>query len=236
MEAAEDEMRSFATAERGRLYLGSFWSAGFRLVPAVLADLLRDRPQVDVRYEEADPHMTLPAVNDGRLDLCVVFEYGTVPRTWPKDLDCTLILEEPLYVLVPSGHRLPRRKHVRIADLSQERWICSHENTDAARFLFHMCAEAGFRPEVLFRTDDYNLPFELVRRGLGVAVVPELAMLESHEVHVIRLAHPSYVRRVFAVRRTSDLNPFLNQAISMLQAAAETIDHRVTRSELPTAS
>ncbi|RNG34324.1 hypothetical protein EEJ42_05810 [Streptomyces botrytidirepellens] len=61
-------------------------------------------------------------------------------------------------------------------------------------------------------------------------------MIESHEVRVIRLTRPSHVRRVLAVRRTSDPSPFLNQAISMLQTAAATIDHRLTRSELPRAS
>ncbi|MFT9474584.1 LysR substrate-binding domain-containing protein [Streptomyces sp. Mo3] len=77
-----------------------------------------------------------------------------------------------MYLLIPSGHRLSKRKHIRISDLAQEGWICSHENAEAERFVFHMCAEADFRPEVLFRTDDYNLPFELVRRGLGSPYCP----------------------------------------------------------------
>ena len=213
----------------------SFWSAGFRLVPAVLAEFLRDRPQLDVRYEENDPHVTVPAVAEGRLDLAVVFEYGMVPHNWPEDLDMALILEEPLYVLVPNGHRLSRRKRIQIGDLSGERWICYREDTDAARSLFHICAEGGFRPEVLFRTNDYNLPFELVRKGLGVAILPQLAMIESHDVHVIRLANPAHVRRVFAVRRAADTNPFLDHAIAMLRTAADSIDQQSTRSELPTA-
>ena len=235
LEAAEDETRSFATAERGRLHLGSFWSAGFRLVPEVLAAFLRDRPQVDVRYEEGDPQTVTPAVGDGRLDLAVVFEYGTVPHKWPADLAMTLILEEPLYVLVPMAHRLAGRRRIRIGDLSDERWICYREGTDAARSLFHICAEGGFRPEVLFRTNDYNLPYELVRKGLGVAMVPELAMIESPEVHAIRLADPSHVRRVFALHRAADPNPLLEQAIGMLRTAAASITDGLARTDLPTA-
>ncbi|MGP3991844.1 LysR family transcriptional regulator [Streptomyces sp. 3N207] len=235
LDAAEDEMRSFADAERGRLHLGSFWSAGFRLVPAVLADFLCDRPQVDVRYEEGDPQVTTPAVVDGRLDLAVVFEYGTVPHNWPSDLDMTLILEEPLYVLVPTGHRLSGKQHVQVGDLSRERWICYREDTDAARSLLRICAKSGFRPEILFRTNDYNLPFELVRRGLGVAIVPQLAMIESHDVHVIRLADPAHVRRVFAVRRAADPNPFLDHAITMLRTAAKSFDQPLSPSDVPTA-
>ncbi|MER6950875.1 LysR substrate-binding domain-containing protein [Nonomuraea sp. NPDC000554] len=232
LEAAEDEMRSFATAHRGRLHLGSFWSAGFRLLPAVLAEFLRDRPQVDVRYEEGDPEVTIPAVVEGRLDLAVVFEYGMVPHTLPKDLDMTLILEEPLYVLVPTSHRLAGRKRIQFGELSAERWISYSEGRDAARNLTHICAAGGFHPDVLFRTNDYNLPFELVRKGLGVAIVPELAMIESHDVHVFKLGNPAHVRRVFAVRRTADPNPLFSHVISRLRTAAEALDRRT---DLPTA-
>ncbi|MFM9369965.1 LysR family transcriptional regulator [Streptomyces sp. Da 82-17] len=236
LEAAEDEMRSFAAAERGRLHLGSFWSAGFRLMPAVLTDFLRDRPHVDVRYEEGDPPVTLPAVAEGRLDLAVIFEYGTVPRNDPPDLERTLILEEPLYVLVPRRHRLARRRRIQVGDLAEERWICYREDTDAARCLFHICAEGGFRPEVIFRTNDYNLPFELVRNGLGVAIVPELALSKSDDVHLIRLAGPTHVRRVFAVRRSGDPNPFLDQAVTVLRTAAAGIEQQVAAAgELPSA-
>ncbi|MFC7648712.1 LysR substrate-binding domain-containing protein [Streptosporangium lutulentum] len=135
-------MRSFATAHRGRLHLGSFWSAGFRLVLAVLAEFLRDRPQVDVRYEEGDPQVTIPAVIEGRLDLAVVFEYGMVPHSWPRDLDMTLIMEEPLYLLVPTGHRLVGRKRIQFGELAADRWISYTEGMDAARNLSYICAAA----------------------------------------------------------------------------------------------
>ena len=167
LSATEDEMRAYAAAERGRLRLGSFWSAGFRLVPTVLTGFLRDRPEVDVRYEEGDPQVTVPAVVEGRLDLAVIFEYGVVPHSWPDGLDHTLVREEPLYVLLPAGHPLAGRRHIRLADLRDERWISYHEDTDAARCLRHICAAGGFLPEVLFRTNDYNLPYELVRPGPG---------------------------------------------------------------------
>lgn len=193
-------------------------------MPEVLAEFLRDRSQVDVRYEEGDPSFILPAVVEGRLDLALVFEYGMVPHNWPSDVDRTLVLEEPLYILLPPGHPLARRAHVRVADLADERWICFSEKTDASHNLFRICATAGFSPKVLFRTNDYNLPFALVRLGLGVAVVPELAMKELGGLHAIRLAAPAHVRRVFAVRRTADQNPHVRKAIELLRTVAGSLD------------
>ncbi|GAA2076196.1 LysR family transcriptional regulator [Streptomyces albiaxialis] len=228
--STEDELRAYGAAERGRLRLGSFWSAGFRLVPAVLTGFLRDRPEVEVRYEEGDPQVTVPAVLEGSLDLAVVFEYGVVPHHWPEELTRTLVLEEPLYVLLPEGHRLAGRAPLRLSDLADERWISYHEDTDAARCLLHICAAGGFRPEVLFRTNDYNLPYELVRRGLGVAVAPELAVpAPTHGVHLTRLTDPAHVRRVHAVHRTTDPNPFLPLALGLLREAAAAVRDSTVR-------
>ncbi|WP_326688642.1 MULTISPECIES: LysR family transcriptional regulator [unclassified Streptomyces] len=229
LSAAEEEMRGYAAAERGRLRLGSFWSAGYRLVPTVLTGFLRDRPQVEVRYEEGDPQVTVPAVLEGRLDLAVVFEYGVVPQEWPEGLEHTLVLEEPLYVLLPPGHRLAGRGQIRLADLRHERWISYHEDTDASRCLQHICAAGGFRPEVLFRTNDYNLPYELVRRGLGVALAPELAVVDppgDPAAHLVRLTGPAHTRRIYATRRTTDPSPFLPQALELLHSATEALPPR----------
>lgn len=220
LDAVDDEMRSYASAEFGRLHVGSFWSAGFRLVPAVLLELLQGRPDVDIRYEEGDWQTTLPSVLEGDLDLAVVAQYGTVPRGYPSELEPQLIMEEPLYLLLPAGHRLARRHEIRVADLANERWICASDESDAAGSLHHICAAAGFRPEIIFRTDDYNLPIELVRNGLGVAIAPQLAIVDSPDVLRIRLANPAYVRKVFAVRRAVDANPLIETAISELQRAA----------------
>ncbi|WP_262698065.1 MULTISPECIES: LysR family transcriptional regulator [Streptomyces] len=232
LSATENEMRAYAAAERGRLRLGSFWSAGFRLVPTVLTGFLRHRPEVDVRYEEGDPHITVPAVLEGRLDLAVIFEYGVVPHSWPEGLEHTLVREEPLYLLLPAAHPLAGRPHIRLADLRDERWISYHEDTDAAHCLRHICAAGGFLPEVLFRTNDYNLPYELVRQGLGVAIAPELAVVDTSaspdasDTRLVRLTDPAHTRRVYATRRTTDPNPFLPQAIALLHTAAAALPER----------
>ena len=221
LDAVEDEMRGYADAERGRLHVGSFWSAGFRLVPAVLLELLQGRTDVNIRYEEGDWHSMLPAVVEGALDMAVVAQYSTVPRTYPSDLAADLIAEEPLYLLLPSGHRLAKRQEIRVSDLAAERWICASDNTDAASSLHHICAAAGFRPEIIFRTDDYNLPIELVRNGLGVAIVPQLAVVDSvDDVARFELANAAYRRKIYAVHRAVDANPLIVSGVSALQRAA----------------
>ena len=84
LEAAEEEMRAFATAERGRLHR-ELLVGGLRLVPEVLTNLFRDRPQVHVRHVEANPHVTLPARVDGQLDLRGL-RVPDSAANWPKKI------------------------------------------------------------------------------------------------------------------------------------------------------
>lgn len=140
---------------------------------------------------------------------------------------------EPLYLLLPAEHPLAGRQHIRLADLRDERWISYHEDTDAAHCLRHICAAGGFLPEVLFRTNDYNLPYGLVRQSLGVAIAPELAVVDTSTspdasgTRLVRLTGPTHTRRVYATRPTTDPNPFLPQAITLLHTAAAALPERV---------
>ncbi|MFC7648713.1 hypothetical protein ACFQX6_55915 [Streptosporangium lutulentum] len=62
--------------------------------------------------------------------------------------------------------------------------------------------------------------------------MPELAMIESHDVYAFKLGNPAHVRRVSTVRRAADPNLLFNHAISRLRTAAEALDRRT---DFPTA-
>ncbi|MET7330821.1 hypothetical protein [Nonomuraea sp. NPDC005650] len=55
----------------------------------------------------------------------------------------------------------------------------------------HRPTDSGFRPDVPSRTNDDNLPFELVRKRLDSATVPKLAMIESHDIPPVQARPPA---------------------------------------------
>jgi DNA-binding transcriptional LysR family regulator len=59
------------------------------------------------------------------------------------------------------------------------------------------CLAAGFEPKVTFESDDYETVQGLVAAGVGVALIPRLALSHVHTGIVVRaLAPRSPVRRV----------------------------------------
>jgi DNA-binding transcriptional LysR family regulator len=95
------------------------------------------------------------------------------------------------------------------------------------------CHTAGFEPNVSFESDDYQTVQGLVAAGVGVALIPELALSVVREDIVIRALSPGPpVRKVIAAAPAgARLVPAATAMLGVLEQAAE----RLKRSGLPAA-
>ncbi|MFF8607535.1 LysR family transcriptional regulator [Streptomyces sp. NPDC015346] len=171
--AAEEEVAAIAGLRAGRVRLVSFPSGSSTLVPTALAALRAAHPGTRVSLVEAEPPRSVEMLREGDCDVALAFRYGAGPAEW-DDLVVRPLLADRLVGLVPEGHRLADAESVGIAELAGESWIAGCPR--CRRQLVEVCEEAGFTPRIDFATDDYPAVVGLVGAGLGVAVLPELAI------------------------------------------------------------
>ncbi|MFD9224762.1 LysR family transcriptional regulator [Streptomyces sp. NPDC060064] len=171
--AAEEEIAAIAGLRAGRVRLVSFPSGSSTLVPTALAALRAAHPGTRVSLVEAEPPRSVEMLREGDCDVALAFRYGATDTEW-DDLIVRPLLTDRLVGLVPEGHRLAESDSVTIGDLAGEPWIAGCPR--CRRQLVEVCEEAGFTPRIDFATDDYPAVIGLVAAGLGVAVLPELAM------------------------------------------------------------
>lgn len=171
--AAEEEVAAIAGLRAGRVRLVSFPSGSSTLVPTALAALRAAHPGTRVSLVEAEPPRSIEMLREGDCDVALAFRYGAGRAEW-DDLVVRPILADRLVGLVPEGHRLADAGSVGIAELADESWIAGCPR--CRRQLVDVCEEAGFTPRIDFATDDYPAVVGLVGAGLGVAVLPELAI------------------------------------------------------------
>lgn len=171
--AAEEEIAAIAGLRAGRVRLVSFPSGSSTLVPTALAALRAAHPGTRVSLVEAEPPRSVEMLREGDCDVALAFRYGATAAEW-DDLIVRPLLTDRLVGLVPEGHRLADSGTVTIGDLADEPWIAGCPR--CRRQLVEVCEEAGFTPRIDFATDDYPAVIGLVGAGLGVAVLPELAM------------------------------------------------------------
>ncbi|SDW42202.1 DNA-binding transcriptional regulator, LysR family [Amycolatopsis xylanica] len=217
----ESEARAMALGEHGTLRLASFATASARVLPPALAEIVARCPGAEVELDEGEPDEVLGGVVDGAVDLALVFEYDLDPREWPISLHRTELLAEPLTIAVPSAHAA-EGPEVELAELADEPWMCTREDTAGARSLGRLAHAAGFTPRIIFRSNDYTVLRDLVARGLGVAMLPGLAV-SGEGIRALRPAGVTASRRVLAVHRPHNGNPLLPVALDCLRIAASTL-------------
>lgn len=171
--AAEEEVAAIAGLRAGRVRLVSFPSGSSTLVPTALAALRAAHPGTRVSLVEAEPPRSVEMLREGDCDVALAFRYGASPDDW-DDLVVRPLLADRLVGLVPEGHRLAGAGSVAIGELAEDPWIAGCPR--CRRQLVDVCREAGFAPRIDFATDDYPAVIGLVGAGLGVAVLPELAL------------------------------------------------------------
>ncbi|MFD5626096.1 LysR family transcriptional regulator [Streptomyces sp. NPDC127072] len=172
--AAEEEVAAIAGLRAGRVRLVSFPSGSSTLVPTALAALRAAHPGTRVSLEEAEPPRSVELLREGDCDIALAFRYeGAGADEW-DDLVVRPLLLDRLVGLVPENHRLARSGSVSIGELAGDPWIAGCPR--CRRQLVEVCRGAGFEPRIDFATDDYPAVVGLVAAGLGVAVLPELAI------------------------------------------------------------
>ncbi|MBW5250214.1 LysR family transcriptional regulator [Streptomyces poriferorum] len=171
--AAEEEVAAIAGLRAGRVRLVSFPSGSSTLVPGALAALRAAHPGTRVSLVEAEPPRSVEMLRDGDCDIALAFRYGTQGAEW-DDLVVRPLLTDRLIGLVPEGHAFADRDEVGIGELAGEPWIAGCPR--CRRQLVEVCEASGFTPRIDFATDDYPAVIGLVGAGLGVAVLPALAI------------------------------------------------------------
>src|SRR5207302_6723993 len=199
IEAAEAELAAVLGVRGGRLRVASFPSAGATLMPLAVATFRRGHPDVALTLAEGEPEEIAPRVRAGEFDLALLFEFPGVRERPGTGLRTVALLEDPMHVALPAEHPLAEKPALTLADLRDQDWVQTSVSSPCARHVVRSCLAAGFEPNVTFESDDYETVQGLVAAGVGVALIPRLALTRVRPGIVVRELSPrSPERKVVA--------------------------------------
>jgi DNA-binding transcriptional LysR family regulator len=207
---AQAELSEIATSARGRLRIASFATAAGTIVPLAVSEFRRLRPGVRVELELMDPPESIPALRRGDFDIVIAEEGGFEVEPDLAGLGVERLMDDVLYAALPADHPLATRRAVSLSDLTHDDFMlvglkgtCADSN-----IVLRACAQAGFEPRVAYTSDDYFAIQGLVASGMGVALVPGLALASTREDVTVRplRGRPPY-RRIGAVFNGEAVGP-----------------------------
>src|SRR5919204_362415 len=158
-------------------------------------------PAAAVTMRVAEMPESLDALRTGELDLSVIIDSERAPLEVPADIEFATLFDDPFLAALPYSHRLAGRGAIALGDLSDEEWMVTGiaNSCPDTTIVLDACREAGFRPQASFSSDDYAAIQGMVASGMGVAMIPSLALVNPREDIAIRpLRGTSLKRRVRA--------------------------------------
>jgi DNA-binding transcriptional LysR family regulator len=226
LEAADAALAAIAGLRGGRLRMASFPTAGATLMPLAIATFRSSYPGVELMLAEGEPEEIAPRLRAGEFDLALLFEFAG-ETFLHEDMTRLELLEDPMHLALPRDHRLAGEQGLRLEDLAEEPWVQTSRMSPCARQVVRSCHTAGFEPNVSFESDDYQTVQGLVAAGVGVALIPELALSVVREDIVIRALSPRPpVRQVIAAAPAgARLVPAATTMLRVLGRAADQLKH-----------
>jgi DNA-binding transcriptional LysR family regulator len=217
---AEEELAAIAGLRGGRLRLACFQSVGATVVPQAVAIFHERHPKVELSMIEAEPETARAHLRSGEIDLALVYDFEPIPTLEEGELALTHLIDDPYDVIVPKGHPLARKRSLALSDLAEEPWVASTMDCGCRQITESACQEAGFRPRVAFECDETLAAQALVAAGVGVTILPRLALSTIHPgVEVRRLSRNSSVtRRVWAAREEDAYHSPASEAMVQILA------------------
>jgi molybdate transport repressor ModE-like protein len=231
IECAEDDLAALAGLRGGRLRLMSFQSGGSTLAPRAVAAFHERHPQVELSMLEAEPDEAGERLRAGDVDLALVYDHESTPGLLGPGLELTHLLDDRYDAILPTGHEKAGRARLSLSDLAEEHWVASTSMCGCRQITETVCREAGFEPRVAFEADETMAAQALVAAGVGVVLLPQLALTTLHPgVVAHRLVKPPS-RRIWAARlEGAYASPASDAMLQTLQDVAE--EFREARLEL----
>lgn len=135
------------------------------LLPPLLRDIAKARPQLQLRWKEDDHEGLLDAVHSGAADFIIAYDYDL-----PSTLHVTPLRQIPLQAIMPSDHRLARNKAVDLRELADESMILL-DRPKTSDYLLSAFGEVDLEPNVAHRTPSYEMVRSLVANGFGYSLL-----------------------------------------------------------------
>ncbi|OXM88292.1 LysR family transcriptional regulator [Paenibacillus rigui] len=187
-----EEIYQFHDPHAGTVSLAFLMTFGLHILPDLIGKFNRMYPRVEFLLYQNPTTTILAQLLHSEVDLCIVGPLGNQQRSvvWHK------LLEEELFIYVPSGHPLADRASVRLEEVAEEPFISFKKGYGMRTLTDEFCRQAGFVPRIKFEGDDVATAAGLVSAGLGITLIPAFTGIDASKIKQLRIAEPRCRREI----------------------------------------
>lgn len=223
-ESVRRELAELAGLERGRVRLGATPTLCISLVAEVLSAFHAEHPAIELHLSEQGSRRLLDELAGGELDLALI---TTSDASSAERFTVTpLLVEELVVVSSAAAPPVTIRDTIGLSDVAGLPQIVFSSTYDLRSATDAAFRAADLTPDVVLEGAEMDAVLRFVERGLGVAIVPAMVLIDRPGLRSVRLDEPT-LERTISVARPADVAP---------TAAVDVMRHTITASATAFAS
>ena len=168
-------------------------SVATHVLPDLLSAFRQKHPGIRFRLSQHEVTTIAQELSRGTYDLCI-----TSPPLQQAGVSSIALLTEDIRLAVPTWHPLAQYTQIRLQEVAAEAFICLRPEHSLRQLTDRLCQQAGFRPQIVFESDEPAVIRGLIKAGLGIAFVPAISWHGSigEAVTEIPIAEPLCQRTI----------------------------------------
>lgn len=200
LERAIAEIHELTDPENGEVRFGFPHSLGTHLVPTVIAKFRKLHPGVRFHFQQGTYASLVRDVLSGEIDLAFIS-----PLPEKDDLLCGhAVLKEKLLAVLPRHHRLAGEPVIELSQLKDEPFVLFREGYSLRPIVWEACLQAGFTPKIAFEGEETDTIRGLVAAGMGVSLLPEMALEQTGPLMPVKIELKEPVTRTIGIIPRAD--------------------------------
>ncbi len=172
-----DRARDLREETTGRLVIGANPVLSADFMPRLIERFARAHPGVQIQLESDNGRNLIEAWLSGMIDIgFVTRSAGSRALAGASTLQANHLIDIGTVFALPAGHRLANAARIDLADLAGEPFVALTGDAGSRRELDAALARAGAPVRIVAEASTPLAAVALVARGLGVALVSDLAV------------------------------------------------------------
>src|SRR5215469_1526224 len=217
MESARLSVANKKTDVRGSVAVGAIPTIAPYLVPRYTAVFAKKYPEAKLRIVEE----TTPILIEGLRDLSIDLAILALPLRH-KDLEYIPIRTEPVFVALPKGDPRAASESIALKNLRGESFVMLRDGHCFRDLSIATCTHARITPNIAFESDQFSSVLGMVAAGVGISLVPEMAIDRDAGCRYVRLSDSRATRTVVAaVLRGRSFNRVQRAFLSVVKIRAQ---------------
>jgi LysR family transcriptional regulator, hydrogen peroxide-inducible genes activator len=215
LEAARGDVAEQKDSVGGSVTIGVIPTVAPYFLPERLTWFSRKFPQVRLTVVEEITPVLLDQVRGSKVDLAILalpirgHEFETFP-----------LLTERLFAALPNDHKLAKRRALSLKDLRTHPFLLLRDGHCFRDTAVAACDRARLHPQIIFESGQFSSLLSMVGAGMGVSIVPEMAIDKKSRCRFVRIDDPAASRTIGAlILRGRSLSKAHHAFLSQLRAS-----------------